>query len=74
MNRKLAALIATATATAILGTGCSTTSQHDGVIDYWLWDSVQQPGYQACADAFEARTGKKVRITQYGWDDTTGAN
>ena len=69
MNRKLAALIATATATAILGTGCSTTSQQDGVIDYWLWDSIQQPGYQACADSFEAETGLKVNITQYGWDD-----
>ena len=35
-----------------------------------MWDATQQPGYQACADSFEAANpGLKVRITQYGWDD-----
>ncbi|RRD49344.1 ABC transporter substrate-binding protein [Arachnia propionica] len=70
MNRRFTAFIAAATASTLLLTGCSTTkAQGDGVIDYWLWDSIQQPGYQKCADAFEASTGVKVQITQYGWDD-----
>ncbi|MDO5067410.1 MAG: extracellular solute-binding protein [Propionibacteriaceae bacterium] len=69
MNRKFTAFIAAATATTLLATGCAPKAQDDGVIDYWLWDAAQQPGYQACADAFEAETGLKVRITQYGWDD-----
>ena len=25
-----------------------------GTIEYWLWDSNQQPAYQKCADAFTA--------------------
>jgi multiple sugar transport system substrate-binding protein len=40
-----------------------------GVIEYWLWDSAQQPGYQRCADAFQRENpGLRVRITQNGWD------
>ncbi|MDO5083106.1 MAG: sugar ABC transporter substrate-binding protein [Arachnia propionica] len=69
MNRNIHRLIATATVGALLATGCAAGPKSDGVIDYWLWDSVQQPGYQACADAFEAETGLRVNITQYGWDD-----
>ncbi|WP_113701528.1 ABC transporter substrate-binding protein [Nonomuraea lactucae] len=39
-------------------------------IDYWLWDTAQQPQYQACADAFhKANPQYTVKITQYGWDD-----
>ena len=29
-------------------------SSANGTIEYWLWDSAQQPGYQKCADAFAA--------------------
>lgn len=40
-----------------------------GTIEYWLWDSGQQPGYQKCADAFQqANPGLKIHISQYGWD------
>jgi multiple sugar transport system substrate-binding protein len=39
-------------------------------IDYWLWDSNQQPAYEACAAAFtEQNPGITVRITQQGWGD-----
>jgi multiple sugar transport system substrate-binding protein len=34
-----------------------------------LWDPTQQPAYQACADAFFAKTGTKVQIAQSGWSD-----
>jgi multiple sugar transport system substrate-binding protein len=40
-----------------------------GTIEYWLWDSGQQPGYQKCADEFAAQNpGLRVHIAQYGWD------
>jgi len=40
-----------------------------GVIDYWLWDSGQQPGYQKCADTFQQQNpGLRINISQYGWD------
>ncbi|MFC7533194.1 ABC transporter substrate-binding protein [Actinoplanes sp. GCM10030250] len=52
--------------TAACGNAATTA---DGVIDYWLWDSGQQPGYQQCADAFQKQNpGLTVRITQNGWD------
>ncbi len=37
---------------------------------YALWDSGQQPAYQACADAFtKANPGITVTIEQAGWSD-----
>jgi multiple sugar transport system substrate-binding protein len=46
------------------GTGATTS------IDYWLWESLQLPGYQKCAEAFERENPDiDVRITQYGWGD-----
>lgn len=39
-------------------------------VDYWLWESLQLPGYQKCADAFErVNPDIHIRITQYGWGD-----
>ncbi|WP_027893078.1 ABC transporter substrate-binding protein [Calidithermus chliarophilus] len=39
-------------------------------ITYWLWDSNQQPAYQACANAFQQQNPDiKVSIVQKGWDD-----
>ena len=39
-------------------------------INYWLWDTNQQPSYQACADAFEKENPDiKIKITQTGWFD-----
>ncbi len=46
------------------GTGATTS------IDYWLWESLQLPGYQKCAEAFERENPDiDIRITQYGWGD-----
>jgi multiple sugar transport system substrate-binding protein len=50
--------------------GAGAGSGADGTIDYWLWDSAQQPGYQKCADEFQkANPGLRIKISQYGWDD-----
>ncbi len=39
-------------------------------LEYWLWDSNQQPAYQKCVDAFTAANPNiQVNITQSGWDD-----
>ncbi|WP_030436819.1 ABC transporter substrate-binding protein [Actinoplanes subtropicus] len=71
MRRLLAALSA---ATLLAGCGwggadAATGPGGNGTIEYWLWDSGQQPGYQKCADAFAAQNpGLKVHISQYGWD------
>ncbi len=66
-------LAACATVLALSGCGWSgadaTTSGSGGTIEYWLWDSAQQPGYQKCADAFARENpGLRVHISQYGWD------
>jgi multiple sugar transport system substrate-binding protein len=61
------ALVLAATAACGGGTGSAGAN---GVIEYWLWDSGQQPGYQKCADDFAAQNpGLSVHISQYGWDD-----
>ena len=39
-------------------------------INYWLWDALQLPAYQAAAAAFEkANPDIKVKITQISWGD-----
>ena len=39
-------------------------------LEYWLWDSLQLPPYQKCADNFTAKNPNiKINITQKGWDD-----
>lgn len=63
-----AALTAVLTVGAVGACGGSSAGQA-GTIEYWLWDSAQQPGYQKCADAFQkANPGLRIRISQYGWD------
>src|SRR4051794_14622171 len=57
----------------LLAAGCGGGGQSsggsNGTIEYWLWDSAQQPGYQKCADAFQqANPELRVHISQYGWD------
>jgi len=73
MSRRIR-ITAIASALLLLG-GCgwggadTSTSTGKGTIEYWLWDSGQQPGYQKCADAFAAANpGLRVHISQYGWD------
>ena len=51
------------------GADAATGPGGNGTIEYWLWDSAQQPGYQKCADEFAAANpGLRVHISQYGWD------
>jgi multiple sugar transport system substrate-binding protein len=39
-------------------------------INYWLWDSNQQPAYEECAAAFTKENPDiTVKITQQGWGD-----
>ncbi len=59
-------------AAGILLAGCAGAEPGDGEVnlDYWLWDANQLPGYQQCAQDFEAANeGINVRVSQYGWDD-----
>ena len=50
---------------------CSGGSRKSGpgAVEYWMWDASQLPAYEACAKAFEAKTGIKVNITQIAWGD-----
>lgn len=66
--------IATLGAASLAATALASCSSAPGsdivVLDYWLWDSAQLPGYRQCAADFEAANpGIEVRITQYGWGD-----
>jgi len=49
----------------------ATVSGHAATeINYWLWDVLQLPAYQAAAAAFEkANPDIKVKITQTSWGD-----
>jgi multiple sugar transport system substrate-binding protein len=63
------AAVAVLALSAVTACGGSSGSGANGTIEYWLWDSAQQPGYQKCADAFQkANPGLKIHISQYGWD------
>ena len=72
-GRGVRALVGSAlagTLVAAAGCGDAVVGGSGVTLDYWLWDSVQLPGYQECADAFEAENPDiDIRITQYGWDD-----
>jgi multiple sugar transport system substrate-binding protein len=60
-----------AAAPAAGGEAAAPAASGEGVtIRYQLWDSNQQPAYQACADKFqEQNPGITVKIEQLGWDD-----
>ena len=53
-------------AAALTLAACSSGSRTSGsgTVEYWMWDASQLPAYEACAKAFEAKTGIKVNITQ----------
>jgi multiple sugar transport system substrate-binding protein len=69
MLRRLRTVAAALTMGLLTACGGGGAGGMDGVIEYWLWDSGQQPGYQKCADAFARQNpGLSVRISQYGWD------
>lgn len=73
LRRSRRALTASlAAGSLIVLAGCSGASGASGTttVDYWLWESLQLPGYQKCATAFERENPDiDVRITQYGWGD-----
>jgi multiple sugar transport system substrate-binding protein len=73
MTKARRALAAAAAIGLLTAGGCSAgddDSPAAGTITYWLWDTFQQPQYQACADAFHAANPQyTVKISQYGWDD-----
>lgn len=64
-------LASSALAATFIGlAGCASPTSTDTSLDYWLWESLQLPGYQKCADAFEQENPDiEIRITQYGWGD-----
>ncbi|RRR79010.1 sugar ABC transporter substrate-binding protein [Streptomyces sp. RP5T] len=70
---RLRTLTALAGALALCLTGCAgsgSAGSSSDTVTYWLWDSNQQPAYQACARDFEQRNPQlHVKITQLGWDD-----
>jgi len=55
----------------LLSAGSSATRAADQVqLRYALWDSGQQPAYQACADAFtKANPNITISIEQAGWTE-----
>jgi multiple sugar transport system substrate-binding protein len=54
----------------LAGCGAATPAGTGVTLDYWLWESLQLPGYQKCAAAFETEHPDiDIRITQYGWAD-----
>jgi multiple sugar transport system substrate-binding protein len=75
MTRRLS--LGAAVLSVALAAGCGwsgadaagSSGTGNGTIEYWLWDSAQEPGYQKCADAFhQANPGLRIHISQYGWD------
>jgi multiple sugar transport system substrate-binding protein len=69
-QRARALAVALLTAGAMGACGGSSGGGSNGTIEYWLWDSGQQPGYQKCADAFQqANPGLRIHIAQYGWNE-----
>lgn len=66
---RAAALGAALIASTLTACGGGPGGSANGTIEYWLWDSGQQPGYQKCADAFQQENPElKIHISQYGWD------
>jgi multiple sugar transport system substrate-binding protein len=70
-SRRLAAVLAAVvTLGGLTACGGGPANTANGPIQYWLWDSAQQPGYQKCADQFEQQNpGIKINISQIGWTD-----
>jgi multiple sugar transport system substrate-binding protein len=71
-------LVALGSAVAAIGIALVTTThaQSPVEINYWLWDTNQEPAYKKCAEDFsKVNPGIKVNVIQKGWDDYwTGIN
>lgn len=72
MSARACAASFVALALALPAAGCAPQTVSGGdehTVSYWMWDSSQQPAYEACAKAFHKRNpGLRVDITQIGWD------
>jgi len=67
MIRTLIAKLSLATGMVLLATGLMAAPV---TIKYILWDSAQQPAYQAVADAFQKKNPNiTIEIGQLGWGD-----
>lgn len=67
--RGTAALAAGAAAVPALS-ACGGAASGKTLLDYWLWDANQLPGYSQAIDLFmQQNPDIEVRITQMGWDD-----
>jgi multiple sugar transport system substrate-binding protein len=68
-TRKLAALgVASLLALTACSSGASEGESETVTLNYWLWDDLQLPLYQECADDFTAANPNiTVDITQTGW-------
>lgn len=63
-------LVTSAVASLLLSSAMPAFSQDPVEINYWMWDGLQAPVYQKCADAFQAANpGIRIKITQDGWDN-----
>ena len=57
-------------ALAVLAGPLAAQAQAATTLQYWLWDSNQQPAYQQCATAFtKANPDISIKISQKGWAD-----
>ena len=69
-RRAAVAVLSALSLCALSACGGGPTNQANGVIQYWLWDSGQQPGYQKCAEEFQQQNpGLTINISQIGWTD-----
>ena len=57
-------------ALSLLAGPLASGAQAATTLQYWLWDSNQQPAYQQCAAAFtKANPDISIKISQKGWGD-----
>lgn len=73
-QRRLITAASATAASVLLLAGCAggggNTAAGPVELEYWVWDSNQQPGYEECTAAFtEANPDITVNTTQYGWND-----
>ena len=54
----------------VLVMAAPSLAQEPVQLRYWLWDTLQMPGYEACAAEFEAQNPNiDVVVEQLGWGD-----
>jgi multiple sugar transport system substrate-binding protein len=76
-RRGTLALAVISVAIPLAATACSSSGGSGGsaasgpvTLTYALWDQTQEPGYQACANAFTAQNPDiKIKVTQTAWSN-----